>query len=52
LFDDLRDNRIRKNLHLEQERICFGCVESALSVLFKAGNSWKLAGYAGKYYLT
>ena len=33
LYDDLRDNRIRKNLRLEQERIGFGWVESALSVL-------------------
>jgi len=31
LYDDLRDNRIRKNLRLEQERIGFGWVESALS---------------------
>jgi hypothetical protein len=34
LFDDLRDNRIRGNLRLEQERVGFGWVESALSVLF------------------
>lgn len=33
LYDDLRDNRIRKNLRLEQERIDFGWVESALSAL-------------------
>lgn len=33
LYDDLRDNRIRKNLRLEQERVGFGCVESALSAL-------------------
>jgi hypothetical protein len=33
LYDDLRDNRIRKNLRLEQERIGFGRVESALSAL-------------------
>ncbi len=33
LYDDLRDNRIRKNLRLEQERIGFGWVESALSEL-------------------
>lgn len=32
LYDDLRDNRIRGNLRLEQERIGFGWVESALSV--------------------
>jgi hypothetical protein len=31
LYDDLRDNRLRKNLRLEQERIGFGWVESALS---------------------
>ncbi len=30
LYDDLRDNRLRKNLRLEQERIGFGWVESAL----------------------
>lgn len=33
LYDDLRDNRIGKNLRLEQERIGFGWVESALSAL-------------------
>lgn len=33
LYDDLRDNRIRKNLRLEQERISFGWVESALLAL-------------------
>jgi hypothetical protein len=33
LYNDLRDNRIRKNLRLEQERIGFGWVESALSSL-------------------
>ena len=31
LFDDLRDNRIRKNLRLEQERVGFQCVTQALS---------------------
>ena len=31
LYDDLRDNRIRKNLRLEQENISFVQVESALS---------------------
>jgi hypothetical protein len=41
LFDDLRDNRIRGNLRLEQERVGFGWVESALSVLFKSGDLWK-----------
>jgi hypothetical protein len=30
LFDDLRDNRIRSNLRLEQEMIGFGCVRAAL----------------------
>jgi hypothetical protein len=33
LYDDLRDNRIRKNLRLEQETISFGYVEAALSAL-------------------
>lgn len=33
LYDDLRDNRIRKQLRLEQEKIGFGWVESALSAL-------------------
>ena len=31
LYDDLRDNRIRKNLRLEQERIGFDWVVSALA---------------------
>lgn len=31
LFDDLRDNRIRKNLRLEQERVGFQWVSDALS---------------------
>lgn len=31
LFDDLRDNRIRKDLRLEQEMVGFGWVRSALS---------------------
>lgn len=30
LFDDLRDNRLRKNLRLEQERVGFRWVETAL----------------------
>jgi len=33
LYDDLRDNRIRHTLRLEQERIAFGRVEHALSVI-------------------
>lgn len=33
LYDDLRDNRIGKNLRLEQERIGFGWIESVLSAL-------------------
>lgn len=33
LYDDLRDNRIRTNLRLEQERIAFGWVVDALSVI-------------------
>ncbi|MES2356192.1 MAG: DUF3322 domain-containing protein [Pseudomonadota bacterium] len=35
LYDDLRDNRIRRHLRLEQERIGFGLVESALNLLTK-----------------
>ena len=34
LYDELRDNRIRPALRLEQERIAFGWVEDALSVVF------------------
>jgi hypothetical protein len=34
LYDDLRDNRICKQLRLEQEKIGFGWVESALSALY------------------
>jgi len=34
LYDELRDNRIRPTLRLEQERIAFGWVEDALSVIF------------------
>jgi len=30
LFDDLRDNRIRKNLRLEQEFIGFGWLQNAI----------------------
>jgi hypothetical protein len=33
LYDDLRDNRIRKNLRLEQERIGFDWVTAALAKL-------------------
>ncbi|SDW37201.1 Wadjet anti-phage system protein JetD domain-containing protein [Nitrosomonas communis] len=33
LYDDLRDNRLRKNLRLEQERIGFGWVKAALAAL-------------------
>jgi hypothetical protein len=33
LFNDLRDNRLRKNLRLEQERIGFQWVETALATL-------------------
>lgn len=33
LFNDLRDNRIRRNLRLEQERIGFQWVETALATL-------------------
>ena len=34
LYNDLRDNRIRSNLRLEQERIAFSWVMDALSVFF------------------
>ncbi|MBP9805834.1 MAG: hypothetical protein KBE22_13140 [Candidatus Accumulibacter sp.] len=37
LYDDLRDNRLRRNLRLEQERIGFGWVEAALAELTAAG---------------
>lgn len=33
LFDDLRDNRLRGNVRLEQERVRFGWIESALKDL-------------------
>lgn len=33
LYNDLRDSRLRKNLRLEQERVGFGWVESALTAL-------------------
>ncbi len=33
LYDDLRDNRLGKNIRLEQEHIGFGWVESALAAL-------------------
>lgn len=33
LYDDWRDNRIRKNSRLEQEKIAFGWVQSALAEL-------------------
>jgi hypothetical protein len=33
LYDDLRDNRIRQHVRLEQERVGFGWVQSALSGL-------------------
>jgi len=36
LYDDLRDNRIGKNLRLEQERIGFSWLESALSALMES----------------
>jgi hypothetical protein len=36
LFDDLRDNRIRKNLRLEQERIGFGMVCAALANIVRS----------------
>jgi hypothetical protein len=33
LFEDLRDNRIRPAIRLEQERIGFGWVKTALNLL-------------------
>jgi hypothetical protein len=33
LYNDLRDNRIRKNLRLEQERIGFEWLKTALAAL-------------------
>jgi len=33
LYDDLRDNRLRKNLRLEQEKVGFWWVEAALGGL-------------------
>jgi hypothetical protein len=33
LYDDLRDNRLKLNLRLEQERIGFGWIEAALIAL-------------------
>jgi hypothetical protein len=33
LYDDLRDNRLGRNIRLEQERIGFGWVESALATI-------------------
>jgi hypothetical protein len=40
LFDDLRDNRIRNGLRLEQERVGFGWVETALGrILSKPSDS-------------
>ena len=38
LYDELRDNRIRKNLRLEQERIGFGWVVAALNALSEETN--------------
>ncbi len=32
-YDGLRDNRLRRNLRLEQERIGFGWIEAALAAL-------------------
>ncbi len=33
LYDDLRDNRLRRNLRLEQERVGFDWVQAALAAL-------------------
>jgi len=50
LDDDLRDNRIRKNLRLEQERIGFGWVEAALPALKGADrkNARRAVGHAAR----
>jgi hypothetical protein len=37
LFDELRDNRIRRSLRLEQERIGFQWVQAALARLGGGG---------------
>lgn len=37
LYDDLRDNRLGKNIRLEQEHIGFGWLESALAALAMRG---------------
>lgn len=39
LYDDLRDNRWRKNLRLEQERIGFGWVQAALAAGLSAAET-------------
>ena len=39
LYDDLRDNRLPRNLRLEQERIGFGWVEAALAGLLATSPS-------------
>jgi len=33
LYNDLRNNRLRKNLRLEQERVGYGWLEAALAAL-------------------
>jgi hypothetical protein len=43
LYDDLRDNRFRKNLRLEQERIGFAWVKSALPRLAPSGQDHTLS---------
>jgi hypothetical protein len=50
LYDDLRDNRIRKNLRLEQERINFGCVQSALSIVSMCSSPFNTGAPAGEHY--
>lgn len=39
LYDELRDNRLRRNLRLEQEKIGFAWVEAALATLLATGRS-------------
>jgi len=41
LYDELRDNRIRKNVRLEQEMIGFGILEKVLAELSQLGHNKK-----------
>lgn len=46
LFDDLRDNRIRHGLRLEQERIGFGWVRAALEERICVSPAAPIKGHA------